>query len=231
MKIETNGTTNFNHVQQYKKSASLEKTTASNNVKERSSFQASESNALEASQTLQQSNDAISTLQVLNTSIETLSSNATRLQELSRRYEHALSDKIILEDEFLRVNEQMMDTIDNSIYNGQQLFSGDYAVVLADGQGLVSIQEVSGVESLDITDRASIVRFSEQLDSIHKNIDGATQFLNISANNTLAAMSSETLSVSQDSLLSKVAQSESLEGLKESHNIAKLQQKIESLLG
>ena len=231
MKIQSNATTNFNHVQQHKESVTLEKVTDINGKERKFLFDTTLSkDILQATQSLQENNEAVSMLQVLEESIGTLFQNTRRLQELSRRHEIVTKDKMILEDEFSRVNESMMDTIDNSVFNGRQLFGGDYAFILDDGRAFVSLHAIGNVDSLEITEQEGLENFKQQLETIGRDIRETTQFLVTSANNTLAAMSTKTTAVSQDELLSLKVSDVSLEGMKEAHNSTLLQKKVESLL-
>ena len=230
MKIETHGTINFNHVQQYKNSVTLGKATVSSHAAETLSPHSlkNTSSPLVQVQSLQENNEIISSLQILRSSLDSLSSNTIRLQELASRYEDAFKNKDILEDEFMRISEQMMDTIDNSVYNGHHLF-GNYVSTVLD-KGIPSLETMSNIESLDISDKEGLSSFSKELRGISQDVETAIGFLNLSATNTLAAMSSQASQVSQEKLLKAHDETMPVEGLKESHDMTQLRYKVRELL-
>ena len=230
MKIETHGTINFNHVQQYKNSVTLGKATVSSRASETLSPHSlkNTSSPLVQVQSLQENNEIISSLQILRPSLDSLSSNTIRLQELASRYEDAFKNKNILEDEFMRISEQMMDTIDNSVYNGHHLF-GNYVSTVLD-KGIPSLETMSNIKSLDISDKEGVSRFEKELYGIGQDVENAIDFLSLSTTNTLAAMSSKTREVSQEMLLKGSIEIIPREGLKESHDMTQLRYKVRELL-
>jgi flagellin-like hook-associated protein FlgL len=90
----------------------------------------------------------------------------------------------MLTQEFSQTRDAMSEMIEQTTYNGQNLFGSGSPL----GLGEVSLSEVS------ITNQESVEGLREQVSSLFSDVGSATQGAQVSINNLMAGISSTTAS-------------------------------------
>lgn len=182
------------------------------------------------SQSIQNANETVSMYQIADSSLQAMSASADRLNELSVRYNSASMNsdqKSMLQNEFNAINTSMQDIASQTMYNGQNLLSGNYGL------------DVSGVNSLSIDNQQGISDFSQTLSSLSSSIGGRINGATSDINNALTTMtnlSSANAQISETPFEQKIAQEKSNEikltsaTLAQVHQNTMMQQSIQALL-
>lgn len=150
-------------------------------------------------QGIQNSNEAIGMLQIADSTLQNLSQSADRLNELSVRQNNAAlnsDQKAMLNQEFNATKEAMKDMVDNTTYNGKQLFGESMTFETGNSKVVVNALEVGDIDELDITDQSTIQQFVDSLSTTRSDIGSAMQKFEVGIANSLSAVSNLTSSKS-----------------------------------
>lgn len=183
-------------------------------------------------QQVQNENTTIGMLQIADGALQGVQAGTERLNELSVAYDNAAlnsDQKAMLTQEFTQTREAMSEMVEQTTYNGQNLFGSGSPL----GLGEVSLSEVS------ITNQESVEGLREQVSSLFSDVGSATQGAQVSINNLMAGISSTTASYAQvsetpmDQNINQLSQSElglTASTMAQSHNTSILQQQMATLL-
>lgn len=195
MKIQSS-MTNINHINQNKTHAqkTLEKIASAKALDMTNSASRIIANSLNSqanalTQGIMNANESIGVLQIADGALQNVSKSATKLQELSVRYNNdalGSESKRALEQEFQNTARSITETLDKTTYAGKPIFGNDYHFETSQGSIGLSIQDIQSTEELEIGDIDAIQKVHSQISQTVSDVGSATMFASTSINNMLA---------------------------------------------
>jgi len=143
------------------------------------------------SQGVQNSNEAVGMLQIADSAVSSLREGSDKLNQLAVRSNSASlnsSQQAMLKQEFDATKNAMMDIVDNTSYNGKSLFDQDMSISTGESSININLSDIS-LEDVSIDSTESIKNLNELLDQTSSSIGSATNALNVTVANQMAAFS------------------------------------------
>ncbi len=193
-------------------------------------------------QGVQNANDGIGMLQIADGTLSNLSQSADKLNQLSVRYNSAAlnsDQKAMLQQEFSATTQAMQDMVQQTTYNGKQIFGQTMSFEMGNGSIDVSALQVSGIDSMSIDNQNSIQSFMDNLDQTRSDVGSAMNQFETSITNSLSAVSNLSSSKSNieetpmDKKISDLNQNQlklEVSMLAQAHQNNQLQKRISALL-
>jgi len=193
-------------------------------------------------QGIKNANDAIGYLQIANGSVQSLTDNSIRLSELSAQYNSAIlneDQKNIIKGEASKLKESMSQSINNTSFNGKNVFSGSEASFYTGGGYQSFTLNAPNVKNIDVTNQDTILAFQKELGSIKSTIGSSINAITSSIDANMGAM---TAMASAKSQIGDTDNAEAITSMKsadvrlnfatmsQAHNSQYLASRVESLL-
>ena len=176
-------TTNFNHINQTRKTKEISTNEVGSSTP---SIIGKETHFSKLSKNLIDSNNTMSKIQLLDESLDKLEGMSNSLYSLAVKYQKD-EDKIFVEDEFNSSVERMLDVVENTIYEGRQLFSNE--IFTDSKENVLHVSEL--IESIDISNGSSVSMFKKEISEVKSSLILEKNNQQLVVNNTLAAMNSK----------------------------------------
>lgn len=195
-----------------------------------------------AGQGIKNANDGVGILQIADTTLNSLSESSMGLETLSvKMNSDALnsSQKSILQVEAVAIKESMSASIENATFNGQNVFGREIDISVGT-DSISTMLNTPNIDSLDITDSATLKSFSETITDLRSETSGnLKQFASsiaINTNQIAQFTSSESQLQSSDMVqdintIEKTKLQEEATIFARVHNMNLLEQNINSILG
>ena len=130
-------------------------------------------------------------LQIADSAVSSLREGSDKLNQLAVRSNSASlnsSQQAMLKQEFDATKNAMMDIVDNTSYNGKSLFDQDMSISTGESSININLSDIS-LEDVSIDSTESIKNLNELLDQTSSSIGSATNALNVTVANQMAAFS------------------------------------------
>jgi len=143
------------------------------------------SQASSLTQGVANANDNVALLQIADGALSSVSDDTQRLNELSVKMNSASlnsEQKSALSSEFTKLTANIADTLSNTSYNGQSVFSREFETSLGDGSTFTTNIASPNASELTINSQDSIKAFMSQVSDIRANLGSSSNALQSSVN-------------------------------------------------
>lgn len=182
------------------------------------------------SKNIQGANISFGKLNVLEDALDSLEDGAKSLERLAERYNSytfSEKEKEAQRDKFHDITEEMMDIVDNTIYDNKSLFAEDIKVEAGSASVTLDVPSID-ISELTIDNQSTIEAFLSQMDSFGNDISLAKNVYNVRMFNSMAAMS--TMVSKDDWLLEQRFQAMNVATIAGNHNAELLREQMSALL-
>lgn len=182
------------------------------------------------SKSLLELNESIGILQVAQASMSQLKSHSEELRQISEDYTMSYANKFELKEKFEEITVQMLDIVDNTMFNDKELFYASHSFHIGNEEFDLSMSNDYGIEDFSIESTEEFGVFIRQVNSVESQIAAIKKQVEETHLNQMAALDTKNPAFNNEYKNDSIDLVLSVEDIKRAHDANSLQDKVSFLL-